>query len=61
MSGIRELFALMYWVNNEKRSILESSLKAERPVSKIKHAVNESLKHNSSERNKPLKTQNKGF
>lgn len=34
----------MYWVDNDKRAILESSFQSERPVSKIQQEVEASRK-----------------
>ncbi len=52
MSGIRELFALMYWVNNDKKAILETSFHPDRPVSKLQKAVESSLLNNDSPKQK---------
>jgi hypothetical protein len=48
MSGIQELFTLLYWVNNDKKTILETSFKNKRPVSNLQKAVEKSLRNKVS-------------
>lgn len=59
MSGIRELFTLMYWVNNEKKSILETSFKKNRPVSKLQKEVEQCLKYQHDQKKPPALKQTK--
>lgn len=44
MKGIRQLLGLVYWVDNQNESTLEVSMRSERPVSKQREAIKQSLK-----------------
>ncbi len=39
MSGIKDLMSLQYWLNNEKKDCLESSLSNHRPVPRDRMSI----------------------